>query len=131
MPGRASGRARSRVLVVDDNVNLAENIAEFLSLQGYESVIASTGAEALSNVVPAGFDLIVTDYRLPDTNGASVVRTLRQMGLHARAIVISAYTDDQTIADARSAGAEFMAKPMDFHVLGRMIQGSARPTGTA
>lgn len=110
-----------RILIIDDNVGLAENIAEILQLDGYETEVAASGEEALAKAVSAQLDVVVTDYRLPDTNGAALLRQLRQVGLQARAIVISAYTDDRTIADAKSAGAEFVAKPLDFIALGRAI----------
>jgi hypothetical protein len=44
------------------------------------------------------------------------------MGFHVSAIVISAFTDDGTIADAKSAGAAFLSKPVDFEALGRLVQ---------
>ena len=112
---------RGRVLIIDDNVSLAENIAEILQLDGYATEVAASAEEALSRAAPGRFEVVVTDYRLPDTNGAALVRQLRDIGLQARAVVISAYTDDQTIADAASAGAAFVAKPVDFSLLGSAI----------
>jgi DNA-binding response OmpR family regulator len=111
-----------RILIIDDNLNLAENIAEILQIKGYETEVAASGEEALSKAVPAKPDVVVTDYRLPDTNGVSLLRQLRAAGLEVHAIVISAYTDERTIADARSAGATFVAKPVDFGVLDRVIR---------
>lgn len=113
-----------RILIIDDNVNLAENIAEILQLDGYAAEVAASGEEALSKAASGQLDVVVTDYRLPDTNGAALLRRLREIGVQARAIVMSAYTDDQTIADAASAGAAFVAKPVDLNLLGHAI---ARP----
>lgn len=111
-----------RILIIDDNVNLAENIAEILEIDGYLTEVAATAEEALSKVGPSKPDVVVTDYRLPGMSGPNLVRQLREIGLRVRAIVISAYTDERTIADARSVGATFVAKPVDFTILGRMIQ---------
>jgi CheY-like chemotaxis protein len=113
---------RRRVLIIDDNIGLAENIAEILEMHGYVTEVAASAEEALSKVGPPAPDVVVTDYRLPGINGASLVRHLETMGLHVNAIVISAFTDDGTIEDARSAGAAFVAKPVDFEVLGRLVQ---------
>jgi hypothetical protein len=44
------------------------------------------------------------------------------MGLRVNAVVISAFTDDGTIEDAKSAGAAFLAKPVDFEALGRLVE---------
>jgi FixJ family two-component response regulator len=63
----------------------------------------------------------VTDYRLPGINGAVFVRQLLAARTRVRAMVISAYTDATTIAAATDAGATFMAKPLDFALLGRWV----------
>jgi two-component system NtrC family response regulator len=119
MPRRAKTQ---RVLIVDDNVALAENIAEALELEGHETEVAITANEGLSKATSGSQDVIITDYRLPDISGAELVRRLRQLGLTVRAVVISAYTDDTTIEDARAAGASFMPKPVDFTTLGQLVR---------
>ncbi len=53
------------VLIVDDNQDLAENIAEILSMRGYTTEIATSAEEALPKAIPDGPWLLVTDYRLP------------------------------------------------------------------
>ena len=117
----ADGTQR-RILIIDDNLGLAENIAEILEMHGYRTEVAGSAEEALSKVGPPPPDVVVTDYRLPGINGASLVRELGGMGFHVSAIVISAFTDDGTIEDAKSAGAAFLPKPVDFEALGRLVQ---------
>ena len=63
----------------------------------------------------------MTDYRLPGMTGADLVREIRQQRAALRAIVISAYTDDRTISAARSAGADFLPKPVDFASLSQLL----------
>jgi two-component system CheB/CheR fusion protein len=111
-----------RVLIVDDNAALAENIAELLELEGHETRVANTASEGLAHATSWNQDVIITDYRLPDISGAELLRRLRQLGLRMHAVVISAYTDETTIADARSAGAAFVAKPVDFTTLGQLLR---------
>ncbi|HMF39955.1 MAG TPA: response regulator [Polyangia bacterium] len=111
----------SSVLVVDDNQDLAENIAEILGLRGFATTIAASAEEALPKALPEGPALLVTDFRLPGINGAELVRQVRQSRRDVRAIVISAYTDDRTIAAARDAGADFLPKPVDFGALSRIL----------
>jgi len=117
----AADRLRS-VLIIDDNIGLAENIAEILELDGFVTAVAASAEEALPKARETTPDVVVTDYRLPGANGASLVRQLRTLGLQVHAVVISAYTDDRTIADARDAGATFVPKPVDFGMLGRIIR---------
>ena len=112
------------VLVVDDNQDLAENIAEILSLHGYTAVIAGSAEDALPKALPDGPALLVTDFRLPGISGAELVRQIRARRQGVRAVVISAYTDDGTIAAARDVGAEFLPKPVDFGALTRLLDAS-------
>jgi two-component system, response regulator PdtaR len=109
------------VLVVDDNQDLAENIAEILGLSGFAALIATSGEEALDQALAEGLVLLVTDFRLPGMSGAELVQRLRETRQDLRAVVMSAYTDDLTIAAARSAGAAFLPKPVDLGALSRLL----------
>jgi DNA-binding response OmpR family regulator len=111
----------NRVLIVDDNQDLAENIAEILAMRGYATEIATSAEEALPKALPDGPAMLVTDYRLPGMTGADLVREIRQKREAVRAVVISAYTDERTISAARSAGADFLPKPVDFTSLSRLL----------
>jgi CheY-like chemotaxis protein len=111
-----------RVLIVDDNLALAENIAEILQIDGHVTDVAGSAEEALAKVEREELDVVVTDYRLPGINGADFVRQFRHNRLHIHALVISAYTDDRTISEARAAGASFMPKPLDFQLLTHFVR---------
>jgi DNA-binding response OmpR family regulator len=112
---------KANVLVVDDNQDLAENIAEILMLRGFAPTIAASAEEALPKALPDGPSLVVTDYRLPGMTGAELVRRIRAQRGSVRAVVISAYTDDNTVAAAREAGADFLAKPVDLVALSSLL----------
>jgi DNA-binding NtrC family response regulator len=109
------------VLIVDDNLSLAENIAEILRLDGHLTRFVGSAEEAFPNALEDEPDVVVSDYRLPGINGAVFVKEFLGTHTHARAMVISAYTDATTIAAATNAGATFMAKPLDFRLLGRWV----------
>jgi len=109
------------VLIVDDNLSLAENIAEILQLDGHITRFVGSAEEAFPNALEDEPDVVVSDYRLPGINGAVFVKEFLGTHTHARAMVISAYTDATTIAAAKNAGATFMAKPLDFRLLGRWV----------
>jgi DNA-binding NtrC family response regulator len=110
-----------RVLIVDDNVQLAENIAEILEFDGHLTNVAVSAEDALTKVPICSPEVVVTDYRLPGMNGVQLVRTLRNAGLRARAVVISAHTDDSTIQEAADAGADFVPKPLDLKRLSVLV----------
>ena len=115
-----------RVLIVDDNVDLAENIAEILQIDGHLTEVAASAEEALQMALDKELDVVVTDYRLPGISGAMFVEQFRRQRAPILALVISAYTDDNTIREARDAGATFMAKPLDFRILTRWIREGTR-----
>lgn len=66
-----------RVLVVDDNALQRDVVADILASEGYDVTVAATGAEALAAAVRSPPDVVVLDLMLPDTDGASVLASLR------------------------------------------------------
>jgi two-component system NtrC family response regulator len=112
-----------RVLVVDDNVALAENIAEILEMSGYATEVAGSAEEALPRAMASEVTVVVTDYRLPGANGAELIRQVQRLGRQVRMIVMSAYTDATVTDDCSEAGAlAFVAKPVDFPLLTRLLR---------
>lgn len=116
---------RREVLIVDDNLNLAENIAEILQIDGHTTRVAGSAEEALPRSSEAEPDVVVADYRLPGINGAAFIKQFLVTRAHVRAMVISAHTDATTLDAATDAGAAFMAKPLDFELLGRWVRGGS------
>jgi len=114
-----------RVLIVDDNVAFAENIAEILQLEGHITEVAASAEAGALWAHKNEVEVLVTDYRLPGQNGADLVRQLRASRVTVHAIVMSAYTDEVTIRQAQDAGATFMAKPLDFMLLTRRVREGA------
>ena len=103
----------TRILIVDDHLNLAENIAEILENEGYQARVAVSAEQALDTVEQDEIHALITDYRLPGRNGAELIRELRQRGCQIPALLMSAYSDEATITAARAAGAvEVLAKPV-------------------
>jgi DNA-binding NtrC family response regulator len=114
-------RNRARVVIVDDNLELAENIAEIIGLDGYESEVFGSAEEALS-AISARVAIVVTDYRLPGMTGPELVKRIREQNSELHAVVISAYTDERTVSAAREVGARFLPKPVDFAWLSTFVR---------
>jgi DNA-binding NtrC family response regulator len=107
-----------RILVVDDHIDLAENLAEILGRAGVQTVTAPSAEAGLLVIEAGGIVGLITDYRLPGRNGAQLISELRSRGNGIPAVVMSAYTDDDTVRDARAAGAmRVLAKPVDLEQL--------------
>jgi DNA-binding response OmpR family regulator len=114
--------ASVRVLIVDDNQGLAENIAEILDGEGYATDIAGSAEEALIMAQSECFGVLVTDFRLPGITGVDLIKSLRREGQHPHAVVISAFSDDTTVGAAEEVGARFLSKPIDVRLLNHLLR---------
>lgn len=107
-----------RILVVDDHTELAENLAEILDGEGYRSAVAESAEAALACMPGDEFHALITDFRLPGKSGPELITALHELGYVFPALVMSAFTDPQTIAQARDAGANaVLPKPVDIEAL--------------
>lgn len=120
-----------RYLIVDDNRDFAENLAEILRDDGDEVVVAESGPDAIAAVraAPAPFDAVLTDMRMPLMGGAEVVHELRRIDPGAAAMVITAHVADDAIEAARREGLlAVLPKPVPVRRLLELL-GSARRGG--
>jgi DNA-binding response OmpR family regulator len=109
---------RGRILVVDDQIELAENIAEVLQGIGFQTEVAGSAEEGLDRVARGGITAVVTDFKLPGQTGAQLIEELRRRGERMPVLMMSAYTDEATIDRSRSAGAWFfLPKPVPLGTL--------------
>jgi DNA-binding response OmpR family regulator len=118
-----SGVARAgKILVVDDHVDLAENLAEILDGAGYQAVTAASAEAGLARMAAGDVIALITDFRLPGMNGAQLIAEVRKNGYRVPAIVMSAFTDDETIDVARAAGAaDVLSKPVQLDRLMMLV----------
>ncbi len=93
-----------RYLIVDDNREFAENLAEILRDAGDEVAIAESGQEALALAQGTRFDALLTDMRMPLMGGAELVHEIRRLDPGAAAMVITAHVGDDAIDAARREG---------------------------
>ncbi len=116
-----------RYLLVDDNRDFAENLAEILSDHGASCEIASDGEEALGRVRAGRFDALVTDMRMPGMGGAAVVHAVRRADPGLPAVVITAHAGDADLAAARREGLlAVLHKPVPVPRLVELLAGARR-----
>jgi DNA-binding NtrC family response regulator len=114
---------KGKILVVDDHSDLAENIVEILQNAGCDAVVATSAEEALERMAAGDIAGLITDFRLPGLSGAELITELRRRGSEVPAVVMSAYTDDQTLLCAQDAGAlAVLAKPVDIARLLSLVE---------
>lgn len=107
---------RSHILLVEDHADTADALAEILSLEGHQVVVAGTIEEALTRAREAyedgGIDLVISDLGLPDGSGLDLMPQLRSLyGL--KGIALSGYGMDEDLQRSREAGFEVhLTKPV-------------------
>lgn len=120
------------MLVVDDQIELAENIAEVLQGLGFETEVAASAEAGLEKIRQGGVTALITDFKLPGQNGAELIEEIRRQGNRIPAMVMSAYTDDRTMDRAQAAGAWlFMPKPVPLGALMEAFESLARRPAAA
>jgi CheY-like chemotaxis protein len=101
-------------LVVDDNRDFADNLAEILRDRGDDAVVAESGREAVLRAGERRFDAVLTDMRMPLMGGAEVVHEIRRIDPGVAAMVITAHVGDDAIEAARREGLlAVLSKPVD------------------
>lgn len=107
-----------RLLVVDDEPDFCASLSDVLGEWGYRVDVAHGASEALALARKHNYAAALLDYRMPGMNGVDLCRELTAMGQGATQILLSAFTTEATVAEARDAGAaHFVRKPVDFDQL--------------
>jgi CheY-like chemotaxis protein len=118
------------VLLIDDDPVTLETLAPFFEGDGFQVSLAESAAGALAQVRSRRFDAIVSDLRLPDDSGLTILQRLRAAGDDVPFLVMSGYGTVEVTADAFRQGAtDFLPKPVDGVDLVRRVR-SAVVAGT-
>jgi two-component system, OmpR family, response regulator len=121
-----AGRRR-HILVVEDDAETGEQIADFLSTNGYRADLVGAGDEALSRARSADYAVMTIDRMLPDIDGLRVIRELRSDGILTPALIISALGEvDDRVRGLRAGGDDYLVKPFAFVELLARIEALAR-----
>ncbi|WP_416672920.1 response regulator [Egbenema bharatensis] len=104
-----------RVLVVEDDAGISRFIHQGLNEAGYAVDIASNGRDGINYAIAADYDVIVLDVLLPELDGLSVLKDLRQRGLQTPVLLLTALDTVQDRVLGLDAGADdYLIKPFDF-----------------
>ncbi|MFI7664480.1 response regulator transcription factor [Nocardia sp. NPDC049526] len=107
-----------RVLVVDDEVRLAETLRRGLSAHGFVVEVAHDGIDGLELAATGDFDVLVLDIMLPGKHGYQIVRELRERQIWTPVLMLSAKDGEYDQADAFDLGADdYLTKPFSFVIL--------------
>ncbi|GGC65103.1 hypothetical protein GCM10011396_10110 [Undibacterium terreum] len=112
------------LLIVDDEPNILASIRRLLRREGYQILVANSGMEGLSILETNSVDVIISDQRMPNMTGVEFLRKAKLSHPDTVRIVLSGYTELQSITDAINEGAiyKFLTKPWDDEQLRLNIQ---------
>src|SRR6478736_387040 len=117
-PRPAAGRARGRILVVDDEANARAALSEILRDEGYATETAADGFKALGKLDEFAPDVILTDLKMPGLDGISFMEKARAVAPDVVFVVMPAFGTITSAVEAVKKGAEnYLTKPLDFEAL--------------
>jgi two-component system OmpR family response regulator len=120
-----------RILVVEDDPETAGQLVEQLTTSGYEVDLATNGTEALSRGASCDYAVITMDRMLPDIDGIAVMQQLRNDGVAAPVLIISALGEvDDRVRGLRAGGDDYLVKPFSFIELLARVEALGRRSDT-
>jgi DNA-binding response OmpR family regulator len=121
-----------RVLVVEDEPQMAGFIARGLRDDGYVVDVAPDGGQAMEKIETHTYDLVLLDLRLPGKDGLTVCRELRDQFFKAPILMLTAMDGVTDIVNGLNSGADdYLPKPFDFGVLLARMRALVRRSGQA
>ena len=105
MKQRRPAAGSAKILVVDDNPQVRELLAELIESAGYGVSQAKSGEEALESLRRSRFDILVLDLEMPDLDGFDVLKVTRTEFTHLKVLVVSGYLDGALLKAAECLGA--------------------------
>jgi len=123
-----ASKERPRLLVVDDDPQITSTFEAILRSEGYDVASAQDGVNALELVRQMSFDLILLDLLLPDMDGWTILKNIRQIRPGTRVVILCADVDSPGEIEAFRLGAvDVLMKPPNVDKLLRFLDDLTRP----
>ncbi len=117
----------ARLLIIEDDNDLAENVIEYLEQIGYLIEHHSSGKEALKGLSNDQFDLVILDIGLPDSNGIDICLALRESGFSSPVMFLTGQTGSGSkILGLRAEADDYLCKPFELDELGVRVKALLR-----
>ncbi len=111
---------RGKIIIVDDDPAIQKLIKNYFELSGYDVLCVKNCRNALSEIESESFDIVITDYSMPDMNGLELTRFIKQVNPLLPVIGVSAAGYGKQFFDA---GADsFLRKPFELKILREVVE---------
>lgn len=108
-------RIKHKILIVDDNEELCQNLSDILELKGYEISKAYDGYHAIENMKLKNFSVVIMDIKMPGINGLDTLKILKQINPRISIILITAFADDIFYKESKNnIDLKIVQKPIDM-----------------
>lgn len=109
---------KPRILVVDDDHNMAKTLIKILHIKGYQAEEAHTGEEALAFARENQFDCLLSDIRMPGMSGVELFQAFKEHHPSIPIILMTAYAPAELLTESAAEGVvAILNKPLDFEIL--------------
>ncbi|MBF0503660.1 MAG: response regulator [Candidatus Omnitrophica bacterium] len=106
---------KTKILVVDDDVEFTETLKDLLELEKCDASIIHNGYEALQKVRNEKFDIVLMDIKMPGINGVETLKEIKKIAPRLAVILMTGYSLEALIKDAFKEGAlAVLDKPLDI-----------------
>jgi DNA-binding NtrC family response regulator len=114
--------AGSKVLIADDEKNIAEGLKMILSEDGYATEMATDGEEAWQKLQAGEYGLVLADLKMPKLDGLELFAKMRESGIESEFIMITGEASVDSAVEAMRHGAyDYLTKPLDLERLKALI----------
>jgi DNA-binding NtrC family response regulator len=112
-----------KILIVDDESGIVEEVKSYFEEEGFEVYTADTGKQGLELLEQVKPDILLLDVKLPDMSGLNILKISKQNYPHIKVIVNTGYVDQVAIDEADRLGRDvFLQKPFNLERLHEEIQ---------
>ncbi len=112
-----------KILIADDERLQRETLSAILADHAHRTVVAANVSEAIHALQSESFDLVLTDFKMPDGTGIEVATKARQFSPEAAVFIMTAYADVSSVIDAMRVGVvDYLLKPLNVEHLLRKIR---------
>lgn len=109
---------KKKLLIVDDEAGIVEEIRDYFQEEGYAVETADTGKDGIDSIARFKPDVLLLDMKLPDMSGIQVLKTCKESSPKTKIIVNTGYVDQNIIDEAERLGRDvFLQKPFNLENL--------------
>ena len=118
-----SSQKKIKLLLVDDEIDFLQAIAERLVLKDFDVITASTGREAIASAENDLFDVAVVDFLMPGMDGTQVLKALKDRHRYLEIIILTGHaTIDSAVESTKLGAFKYLEKPYNFEKLVQVIK---------